>query len=167
MRKLFSFVALLALIGCTTVPTFVSHDIPNLRQVKPGVYRGGQPTSPAGWAYLRSLGLTNDVKLNLEKEGSDAGAKAVGMTVYYFPIDTWHQTFAKPSPVLMSNIVAHITPGTYFHCLHGEDRTGLAAGCERVWVEGWPKWVAYEEMTTNGFHKSLHGLYDFWEDDVQ
>lgn len=164
MKKLV-LVLLLALVGCTTVPTYVDHGVPNLRQVSPGEYRGGQPTVN-GWVYLQSLGVSNVVKLNLESESSDAPARMLGMVVNYFPIDTLHQTVLKPSPVLVSNAVVLIKPGTYVHCEHGQDRTGLIVGCKRVWVEAWPKWVAREEMLNDGFHKSLHGLNDFWEDDV-
>ena len=37
-------------------------EAPNLAQVEPGVWRGGQPTEQ-GWRDLRSLGITNVVKL--------------------------------------------------------------------------------------------------------
>ena len=34
----------------------VVNGIPNFREVAPGVYRGGQPTT-AGWAFLKSKGV--------------------------------------------------------------------------------------------------------------
>ena len=51
MKQLYAMLLGLALVGCATVPTFVSHDLPDFRPVPddPGVYRGGQPKSPAGW----------------------------------------------------------------------------------------------------------------------
>src|SRR6266404_4596560 len=98
MKALYAILLALALLGCSTAPTFVRHDIPNFRPVPddPGVYRGGQPKSPAGWAYLQSIGVSNVVKLNLESEASDSDARALGMTVNYFPIDTVHQIMLKP-----------------------------------------------------------------------
>lgn len=164
MKKLAS-VLLLALAGCST-PGYVDHGVPNLRTISPGEYRGGQPLDSNAWVYIFSLGVSNVVKLNLESEGSDAPARALGMTVNYYPIDTLHQTVLKPSAVLVSNAVAVIRPGTYVHCEHGEDRTGLIVGCKRVWVDQWRKEAAREEMLKDGFHKELHGLNDFWEDDV-
>ena len=54
--------------------------IPNYREVRPGVYLGGQPTL-AGWAYLKSIGIKTVVKLNFPSEGSDDEAARLGMTV--------------------------------------------------------------------------------------
>jgi len=160
-------VSLLLLASCATVPTTVTNDIPNFRQVSPGVYRGGQPSSTNGWAYLKSLGVTNVVKLNLYREGDDTDASMARITVNNFPIDLEHQTLVKPSSLLVSNAVAAIQPGTYVHCQHGQDRTGLVIGCYRVWRQGWTKDAARKEMLADGFHKTLHGLNDYWEDNVK
>ena len=169
MRALYAIPLLLALAGCSTVPTFVDHDIPNFRQVPghPGLYRGGQPKSPVGWAYLQSIGVSNVVKLNLESQASDSEARALGMTVNYYPIDTLHQVVLKPDGQTVSNAVAALTPGTFVHCKHGHDRTGLIVGCQRVWHDGWAKTNAWTEMIDAGFQPSLHGLVAFWENDVR
>ena|SRR6266576_2442637 len=169
MKALYAILFGLALVaGCSTVPTFVSHDIPNFSPVPgdPGVYRGGQPKSPVGWAYLQSIGVSNVVKLNLESEASDSDARALGMTVSHFPINTLHQMVLKPDRQTVSNAVAAIRPGTYVHCEHGQDRTGLIVGCKRVWQDGWAKTNAWNEMIADGFHPALHGLTEFWKDDV-
>ena len=167
MKRIAS-VILLALVvsGCSTATGPTVHGIPNFKQFAPGEYRGGQPASAEGWQYLLSLSVTNVVKFNPEKEASDDQARQLGMTVNYFPIDTLHQTVLKPDKAQMKAAVAQMKPGTYVHCEHGQDRTGLGVGLERVWVEHWTKQAAYSEMLTNGFHTSLHGLADFWEDDV-
>jgi len=168
MKALYAILLGLALVGCSTAPTFVRHNIPNFRPVPDnlGVYRGGQPKSHAGWAYLHSLGVSNVVKLNLESDASDNEARALGMTVHYFPIATHHQLLLKPDRQTVSNAVAAITPGTYVHCKHGRDRTGLIVGCKRVWQDGWAKTNAWNEMIADGFHPALHGLTQFWNDDV-
>ncbi len=169
MKQFYALLLGLALVGCSTVPTFVSHDIPNFRPVpgNPSVYRGGQPKSREGWAYLQSLGVSNVVKLNLESDASDKDARALGMTVHYFPINTLHQILLKPDRVGLSNAVAAIKPGTYVHCKRGQDRTGLIVGCKRVWQDGWTKTNAWNEMIANGFHPSLCSLTDFWKDEVR
>jgi protein tyrosine/serine phosphatase len=159
----------LALPGCSTPPSAVQHDIPNFRPVleHPGVYRGGQPRSLSAWAYLQSLGVSNVVKLNLESEASDHEARALGMTVTYYPIDALHQVLLKPDRTAVSNAVAAIKPGTYVHCKLGRDRTGLIVGCNRVWRDGWTKSNAWHEMLASGFRPRLRGLTDFWQDDVR
>ena len=56
-----------------------------------------------------------------------------------------------------------IKPGTFIHCTHGHDRTGLVVGCYRVLKQGWTKNDAYAEMLQHGFHPELLGLYLFWD----
>src|SRR5262245_28831948 len=53
----------LLLCGCATQPT--QHGIPNFGKVDgvEALYRGGQPTLE-GWRYLKSVGVTNIIKLN-------------------------------------------------------------------------------------------------------
>jgi protein tyrosine/serine phosphatase len=162
-----SLVALLFL-GCYTAPRLVEHDIPNLRQVSADrcIYRGGQPKSAAGWAYLQSLGVSNIVKLNLETEIADNDARALGMTVHYFPINELHQFLLQPDGYAVSNAVAAIKPGTYVHCMEGHDRTGLIVGCKRVWQDGWTKSDAWNEMVADGLDLRLRGLVRFWDSAV-
>ena len=168
MKKLYAILLGLVLLGCSTVASFVEHDIPNFRPVPdaPGVYRGGQPKSQAGWVYLQSIGVSNVVKLNRKSEATDNAARALGMTVNYFPINKSHQLLFKPDRQSVSNAVAAIKPGTYIHCEHGQDRTGLIVGCKRVWQDGWAKTNALNEMIADGFHPALHGLSGFWKVEV-
>ena len=153
------FVVGFLLCSCQTVP--LDNGIPNFRQVTNSVYRGGQP-NPDGWAYLKSIGVTNVVKLNEESEGSDADAVKLGMTVHRFPISFPEQLIGPVNPKSIAGAVSSISSNTYLHCLHGQDRTGLAAACWRV-KNGMPKADAEKEMLDHGFHKTLGGLWKFWE----
>jgi tyrosine-protein phosphatase SIW14 len=134
----------------------------NVRLVKPGVYRGGQPDD-AGWNWLKARGVTRVVKLNLESEGSDVAATALGMQPFYHPIPIVEQLVFRPKYDEVKAAVAAIQPNTYIHCTHGEDRTGLVVACYRVWEDAWPKDAAEEEMEDCGFHWELLGLELFWE----
>jgi protein tyrosine/serine phosphatase len=141
-------------------------DIPNFSQVKTGVWRGGQPTAN-GWELLKSLGVKWVVKLNTEDEASDEAAKATGMQVLYLPMTTIQQTIGKPlSTTLNAAVSALEREGTFVHCQHGQDRTGLVVGAYRVKVEHWTKAAAYKEMKAHGFHPMLRGLYWSWQEDV-
>lgn len=164
--------AILAFFGvssCSTVspvPTTVTNGIPNFAIVDPGIYRGGQPTIE-GWQYLKSIGVTNVIKLNERDESSDRQAIELGLKIFYHPINLADQAILKPNKADVFKAVSQITTNTYIHCEHGQDRTGLIVGIYRIQVNHWTKQKAYDEMLTHGFHKILHGLDDFWEDDVK
>jgi tyrosine-protein phosphatase SIW14 len=154
----------LGLCGCATQQ--ISHGIPNLAQVEPGVWRGGQPDFE-GWQYLKSLGIKRDLKLNIIHGASDALAISNGMQVIYLPINFEQMTIGKPDPNKLNAAIAAIEPdGTYIHCERGQDRTGLIVGAYRVKVEHWTKENAYQEMLTHGFHPILRGLCWSWQEDV-
>ena len=161
MKFLLLFAVILG--GCNMIAT-LPNGIPNLAEVGDGIYRGGQPTK-GGWDYLKTMGVNNVVKLNTDAEGSDDYAVSIGMTVHHFPLDIAHQILLKPSPETIWGAVEAIKPGTYIHCEHGQDRTGLVCACYRVF-KGWKKPAAEEEMMKRGFHRTLHGLWEFWEDRV-
>lgn len=166
MRFVFA-VMLLQLCGCVTA--VLTHGVPNFATVEPGVYRGGQPTE-AGWKYLKSIGVSYDVKLNTWDEASDLGAFAAGMFVQDDGIiDFWEQTLGRPNGYAVDSAVQSLInkgnhPGIFIHCEHGQDRTGLVVAIYRVRVCGWSKADAEKEMLARGFHKDLRGLWDFWED---
>ncbi|HEY5041148.1 MAG TPA: hypothetical protein VIK53_04025 [Verrucomicrobiae bacterium] len=156
-------VLLFGLCGCATHQ--ISHGVPNLALVEPGVWRGGQPNSK-GWEYLKSLGIKQDVKINTSHESSDALAVSNGMQIIYLPINFEQMTIGKPDVNKLNAAIASIKPGTYVHCEHGQDRTGLIVGAYRVKVEHWTKEQAYQEMLRHGFHPILRGLCWSWEEDV-
>lgn len=180
MKRLAPLLLLCLLLGCKSSP--VTHGIPNLAQVEPGVWRGGQPTDE-GWKWLKSQNVTVVIKLNTESEGSDWTAFNIGMNVWHVPITLSQQTgltkirpnyfsdaisgFHMPEAQLASfGLPADYSKGNVFiHCEHGQDRTGLFVACYRVagHQEGWTKAAAEKEMLSLGFHESLHGLWEFWE----
>ena len=153
----------LLFIGCSTAP--LTHGIPNFAQVDYTIARGGQPTIE-GWVWLASQGYTNVIKLNTDEEGSDAAAEAIGMTVQRFPISLTDQIFYLKHRDLIWGAVDAIKPHTYIHCEHGQDRTGLVVAVWRVDSIGYDANIiamAQNEMLAHGFHKSLFGLWNFWE----
>ncbi len=148
--------------GCST--TVITNGVPNLASVAPGVWRSGQPTA-AGWHYLKSLGITNVIKLNTVEEVSDWEASVDRMMVYECPITMQQQLFGPVAGQVVC-AVGMISPGCLVHCEHGQDRTGLVIACYRVWKCGWTKADAEKEMLAHGFHKELRGLWEYWEDKI-
>ncbi len=147
------------LAGCVTRP--VVNGVPNFAEVAAGIYRGGQPNAQ-GWQFLRTLGVTNIVKLNREV----ADQPADGMKVYSIPLPpaTIWEVFQKPCSNDVSRAVqAMQLRGTYVHCRFGRDRTGLVVGCYRMWIDGWSESAATCEMNAMGFRGAIPGLNAFWK----
>lgn len=146
-----------------------SDDLPNLALVSPGIYRGGQPTK-AGWKRLKDLGVTNVVKLNLASElvkgeAQDTVGEELGMRVQRFPLDVGDQLDPleyNEANRIVNKAVGAIGPGTYVHCTHGEDRTGLVVFRYRL-KHGWSKADAKKELMAHGFHRELLGLWSLVE----
>ena len=69
---------LLALVcACSTM--IYTHGVPNLIQVRPDVWRSGQPVSLDQWQYLASLGVRHSLKLDFDSEGTDDLARLAGI----------------------------------------------------------------------------------------
>lgn len=163
---LLALLVALALVNGCAIRKNTVNGIPNFKQVAPGVWRGGQPDAE-GWRTLLGLGVTNVVKLNTGAEGSDIPALGCGMAVREYPISFLEQTVGEPSRLSLAIAVELIEPGTFVHCLHGQDRTGLVVALWRVRKCGWTKQEARAEMLACGFHKSLKGLERAWEDEPE
>ena len=159
-------VGLAPLALCSCAGPKAVHGIPNFAEIEPGLWRGGQPNAE-GWRHLKSLGVHRVVKLNTGGAESDGLASSNGMRVVYLPITFANQTFGKPEPGQLAAATAAMEPnGTFVHCQHGQDRTGLVVGAYRVRVNRWTKDAAYREMASHGFHPLLRGLYWAWQEDV-
>jgi len=150
------YLLLFLLCGCV----MPQPDIPNLAvvSVHPLILRGGQPTD-AGWKYLRGLGVTQDIKLNEESEGSD---NAAAIEVLRAPVNLRQQLGFQPMPDLAALAIVDIHDPTFIHCEHGQDRTGLFVALYRI-HHGWTAQDAESEMLRLGFHKELRGLWDYWQ----
>jgi len=165
------------------------HTIPNFDTVnaRRKVFRGGQPLTAEGWAYLRHLGVRTVIKLNTESESTEAGALSQHLAVLRLPI-TQHQQFTgRPdfAPTVGAAVRRMSQGAVFVHCgsdlrsrpgslpsltdsQGGQDRTSLVVGCYRVWVEHRKKSEARAEMKSFRFHSLLlPGLARFWRDRVR
>jgi hypothetical protein len=159
--------------GCAS--TMTTHGVPNLHQVDDRVWRSGQITTASGWAYVKSLGVTDVIKLNYEKEGSDDLAAASGLVVHVLSIqpegdqDLWDDvvgTFVLPDRSNLDTAQGLLrTPGRRYlvHCTYGEDRTGRVIAEYRVRIAKWTKDRALREAIALGYHLELLGLLRSWE----
>ena len=134
------------------------NNIPNFATVDTNIYRGGQPDAQ-GWEYLEELGVTRVAKLNMDSEAKDE----TNLEILKAGIPLDEQLIFMPDKQVVQTAVDFIIPGTFIHCEHGQDRTGLIIGCYRVWTQGWDKEKAWQEMLDRGFHEALLGLTLFWK----
>ncbi len=126
----------------------------NLHKVSADLYRGAQPTKE-GMQELKKLGIKTVINLRSdhsdldEMENIDIDYKSIPMTAFNPKID---------DVISFLNIVtdSNNTP-VFVHCRYGADRTGMMCVIYRIFVQGWSKEEAIEEMTKGGY-----GFHSFW-----
>jgi tyrosine-protein phosphatase SIW14 len=176
----FAFVGVLALAACGSAPASESTTAaasvaapdqpPNFYLVKTGIYRGGHPDA-GGLQYLKNLGITTIIDLEIGDfiEATPwsiaeeiAGATALGINDIREPMSAFELAVSSSFDDEINRILAILADPSqkpvYVHCAHGQDRTGLVIGLERVFNEGWTPAAAWNEMLSYGFHEEFLGL---------
>jgi hypothetical protein len=149
----------LIVVGCHVQPAPAGpidvSGLPRVYKVAEGIFRGPQPTAEQFVALRDQLGIKSDIKLNTAWP-LDGGHDVLpaGVMEFHHPwppfgpvshemiLDTMEDLADAPRPV-------------YYHCLHGEDRTGLLTGLHRVFNEHAPVCAAWGEMRAYGFHDGV------------
>jgi tyrosine-protein phosphatase SIW14 len=178
-----TLVAALAL-GCSTSPAptrsaaasaDTTLDTPmNFAQVTSGIYRGGHPDE-GGLLYLQSLGVTTIIDLEIgdlieatpsEIDEEIQEATALGLNDIREPMSAFEPALSSAFDAKVMAAIGILADPTqkpvYVHCAHGQDRTGLVIGLERVLNEGWAPSLAWQEMLAHGFHVGFLGLDDYF-----
>jgi tyrosine-protein phosphatase SIW14 len=152
-----------------------SASLSNFVKVGPGLYRGGHPDA-AGLDYLKSVGVTRIVNLevgdfieafpwDISQELDDAQSR--GLTEIRYPMSAFEPALSDDFDRHIDEIMAILKTAApddaiYVHCKHGQDRTGLVMGLERVLIEGWAPQDAFAEMLRIGFHTGFLGLDEYF-----
>lgn len=122
----------------------------NFHQVDSGVYRGAIPSE-------RDLKILKEVFKVKRIVSLDEGAgnniapfiKQLGLEHIIIPI---HGRESKGNvDYLKNNISQIIVPGTYIHCKHGADRSGMVIAFYRILHDGWVPEKAIQEALQIGF----------------
>lgn len=150
------------------------HAPPNFLQVRAGLYRGGHPDEGA-LEYLRSLGVRTVVDLEIadlveatqgQIDEESRLASSLGLRVVHVPISAFELGLSDRFDRLIDSAMVAIGDrsgwAVYVHCLHGQDRTGMVVGLERVEQEGWAPRAAWDEMVRIGFHPLFLGLREYF-----
>ena len=137
--------------------------LPNLHQVTPLLYRGGQPTAE-GMRQLKAMGVKTVI--NLRSFNSDRDEIGdTGLAYEHIYMKAWHPEREDIIRFLRIVTDKDCTP-VFVHCQHGADRTGLMCAIYRVAVCDWTKEEAIREMTQGGFghHTIWKNIIGFIED---
>ncbi len=150
--------------------------IENFHSFGPNLYRGARPDSFESFESLQKLGVKTVINL----QGGDikdgtfgfiAGliqtgehdewirferktVQSLGMNFVRFPMNSLapikdYKT-GREIGKLLNFIADPKNQPVFVHCEHGADRTGLIVALYRVFMQGWPKDKAYQEMLDRG-----------------
>jgi len=133
--------------------------LPNVGEVAPGIFRGGQP-GREGYATLRRMGIRTVLSLR-SRHDERAAVESEGIRYRSIP-------FPIPGPVddrtVRKAVAVLRDPGNrpvYVHCAEGKDRTGVVIAAYRMEVEGWSREEAVAEMQAFGFHDLWVNLMEY------
>lgn len=137
--------------------------LPDLVEVTPHFYRGGQPTHE-GFVKLHNLGIELVVDLRGDRDSERRQVRALGMDYVALP---WHcpfprdATFARFLKVMRANSRRKV----FVHCRLGDDRVGMMVAAYRMSEQHWTAEQAMHEMKASGFSAGHHllcpGLADY------
>ncbi len=138
------------------------NDVPgvtNLARVHEGLFRCAQPER-VGFAELRKLGVKTVVNLRTFHSDRD-DLEGLGLRYYHIPCQAWNPEDEDLVRFLKVAIDPENQP-VLVHCQHGADRTGVMVATYRVFVEGWTKDEALEELPRFGFHEEWANLRKYF-----
>ena len=135
----------------------------NFHRVSDNLYRGAQPDAD-GFRQLKAMGVKTVV--NLRSFSSDRGKIGdTGLGYEHIYMKAWHPE-TKEVVRFLQIVGDPARRPVFVHCKHGSDRTGTLCAVYRIFIQGWSKEDAIEEMTRGGygFHRTFDGLPEFLRD---
>ena len=130
--------------------------IDHLARIDTDVYRGATPTA-VGLRALARERVKTLVCLRSEVPYSKA-AQELGLKVEHLPLSPF-KTQSRETILRFLDITTDPSAKpVFFHCLQGEDRTGVMAAIYRMQVQGWSEDMALAEMKEFGFGQQFIDL---------
>jgi protein tyrosine/serine phosphatase len=131
--------------------------LPNLGQVTPALFRGGQPKKE-GYAELKELGI--EIVVNLRDDAEEIAAERLvveqnGMRFVSIP---WNARRGPNDPQVaefLELVRANPERKIFVHCKAGKERTGVMVAAYRIATQGWTAPQALDEM-------EFFGIRGFW-----
>ncbi len=133
--------------------------VPNLHQIDVNVYRSAQPTVE-GFKNLEKLGIKTVINLRAVHSDKDETA-GLNLRCEDISFKSWHPE--QEDIIKFIKIIQNKENGPFLiHCQHGADRTGMMSAIYRMYVQGWTKEDAIDEMKNGGF-----GFHSVWQNIVE
>jgi protein tyrosine/serine phosphatase len=159
-----------------------SGTITNLQTVVPGaLYRGAHP-GDAGIEALAKAGIRTVIDLQGDDTSADAGESQAdrleeqgivegnGMTFFNVPLSSMKFDFDDQAQKINTALDLISDPANqpvFFHCFHGEDRTGVLAALYRIVYQGCTIDQAHHEMIEDGHDPLLFWIDAFLDHDAK
>jgi protein tyrosine phosphatase (PTP) superfamily phosphohydrolase (DUF442 family) len=131
--------------------------VPNLAEVTPNLYRGGQPTE-RGLRSLAKLGISIVVDGRGESRARNRERHEVVKLGMQYVAIPWHCPFPKDAVFarFLLLIRQNREKKIFVHCRLGDDRVGMMIAAYRMAEQGWTAEEAMQEMKAEGFTSSHH-----------
>jgi tyrosine-protein phosphatase SIW14 len=130
-------------------------DVPGISyvaEVRPGLYRGGQPDAD-GIQQLKAMGVKTIVNLrHFHGDTEKKQVEAAGLRYIRLPLASSKAPAANEVAQFLTLVNDPKLRPMFVHCQHGVDRTGAMLAVYRMEVEGWTNDRAYDEMLHFGSH---------------
>jgi len=139
------------------------------------LYRGERPKKPSDLLFFNPgvkvlINLQSGIHELVNEDENERTLWALrGVTEHTIPLSDWK----RPMPEQLVEIVALIfiathgkMLGTYIHCRHGVDRTGMVCAAYETLVLGVPPEKAIKKMHEKGFHRLPYSFLR-WERSIR
>lgn len=138
-------------------------------KVSEDLYRSARPSRVDLFTLKHEYGIKTVLDLEDSEKAvalEESFAREVGVEFLSVPIDGfWGPKTADANAVLQYLSDPSRRP-LLVHCKHGQDRTGVAVGLYRVFIEGMKPETAYREMLDRGFRWILLPLDHYFRTTV-
>lgn len=160
-------IASLAVGQDSPIPRY--RELPNFHQVKPSLYRGGQPKK-GGLQLLKQIGIKTIISLRDDDErakAEQAEARTIGLGYYNVPLSSFNRPADKTVAEVLALINTSENQPVYVHCERGSDRTGTIIAIYRIEHDGWTGEQAKAEAKRYGLGFWQVAMKDYIHDYYQ
>ena len=135
----------------------------NLGLVAEGLYRGAQPTDE-GLDSLKAMDIRTVINLrHFHGHHEEKACRERGLDYVWITLESGDAPSDEDVRRFLQIATDPKRHPLFFHCMHGQDRTGTMCACYRMAVQDWPLPEALAEMDDFGFNRLWRDLRAYVE----